>query len=220
MFSGNLGSDIPIELIQELEKRDPGANVLEFLKVSKAGNLEGITLKAVELTRDFVKANSAKILGLLGWSLEEEAVLARAAEATAMAFVMSTLAYSVTPEHLNPAKELRQYGDALKGYVRACGNTGQEYDNALDSAISMIRNLSAIATDAIKYQWTLDGNLILAVLADHVQEFEELGLTDLIHELGELGKRELSRPVMADGYFIDELPEGTEFAPSIFVSKN
>lgn len=84
----------------------------------------------------------------------------------------------------------------------------------------MIRNLSAIATDAIKYQWTLDGNLILAVLADHVQEFEELGLTDLIHELGELGKRELSRPVMADGYFIDELPEGTEFAPSIFVSKN
>lgn len=97
MFSGNLGSDIPIELIQELEKRDPGANVLEFLKVSKAGNLEGITLKAVELTRDFVKANSAKILGLLGWSLEEEAVLARAAEATAMAFVMSTLAYSVTP---------------------------------------------------------------------------------------------------------------------------
>ena len=118
------------------------------------------------------------------------------------------------------SQELRQYADALKGYVRTCGNAGIEYDSSLDSAVSMIRNLSAIATDAIRYQWTLDGDLIISISADHYQEFEEIGLTELIHELGELGKRELAKPVMVEGYIINELPAETGFAPTIFVSTN
>ncbi len=220
MFYGNLGSDIPIGLIQELEKRDPQANTLAFLKTTQSGELDGPALKAIELTRDFAAKNKDQILNLNGFSLEEDDVLAKAATATALAFVMATVGLSVLPENLNPAKELRQYADALKGYIRSCGSSQTEYDSSLDSAVAMIRNLSAITTDAIRYQWSLDGDLIISVSSDHTQEFEELGLTQLIHELGELGKRELARPVMAGGYIIDELPSDTGFAPSIFVSKN
>ena len=220
MFYGNLGPEVPIELIQELEKRDTQSNTLAFLKIAKSGEMNGTALKAVELTREFARKNKEKILNLNGFSLEEDSVLARAAEATAMAFIMATVAVFTLPENLNPAKELRQYADALKGYVRTCGNAGIEYDSSLDSAVSMIRNLSAIATDAIRYQWTLDGDLIISISADHYQEFEEIGLTELIHELGELGKRELAKPVMVEGYIINELPAETGFAPTIFVSTN
>lgn len=220
MFYGNPGPEVPIELIKELEKRDAQSNTLAFLKIAQGGEMDGIVLKTAELTREFSKGNQEKILKLNGFSLEEDSVLARAAEATAMAFIMATVAVSTLPENLNPAKELRQYADALKGYVRSCANAGQEYDSSLDSAVSMIRNLSAIATDAIRYQWTMDGDLIISISADHRQEFEEIGLTELISQLGELGKREMAKPVMVEGYIINELPAETGFAPTIFVSAN
>jgi len=169
MFSGNLGSDIPIELIQELEKRDPAPTYWSF---SKYPRLE-ISRNHVESRRvdqRFVKANSAKILGLLGWSQEEEAVLARArGDRDGLRNVnISLFGNSRAPQS---CKELRNTAMSAQGYVRACGNTGQNTITALDSAISMIRTSPTIATDqssTMDIRWEPDSGC----LGRSCQEFE------------------------------------------------
>lgn len=217
MYDGRL-EEIPGEIIDYLEARGREGNILTFLRMASAGQMEGHLKEAFATAEKVAGENFEMLSKLLGFTMASDEELEKCSCAAGIAFAMATILTGTSPEYMDPAADLRTYGDAVRAYSRRCKQEGIPFDESLETLVFMLKNMASTVEDAIRFGFS-NGRFVLAVDQTRADDLEAVGITRIIEAMQSLSIQLHSKIVMAPGYIAHELKtEG--FTPTIYVSAN